>query len=90
MKTIFKSTVFASVAALALTACEGANENAMEDAGEENAEVVNDQAEAMEDADVITDDQADAVTDAAEDQADNMEAQGDAMDEGAAATTTAE
>jgi archaellum component FlaG (FlaF/FlaG flagellin family) len=91
MKTIFKTTVFAAAAALALTACEGANENAMEDAGEQNAEVVNEQAEAAEDAGQISDDQADAVTGAAEDQADNMEAQGDAMDEGAAAagaTTT--
>ena len=82
MKTIFKTTVFASMAALALTACEGANENAMEDAGEQNAEVVNEQAEAMEDAGTITDDQADAMTDRAEDRADNMEAVGEAMDEG--------
>lgn len=85
MKSIIKTTVLASFAALALTACEGANENAMEDAGEQNAEVVNEQAEAMEDAGQISDAQEDAITDQAEDRADAMEAQGEAMDEGAAA-----
>ncbi len=69
---------------LAVAACDGPKENAMEDAGEQNAEVVNEQAEAMEDAGAMTDEQADAVTDAAEDKADAMEEQGEAMDDGAA------
>ncbi|TMM48360.1 hypothetical protein [Qipengyuania marisflavi] len=83
MKSIFKTTMVASVAALGLSlaACDGPNENAMEDAGEQNAEVVSDQAEAMEDAGQITDAQEDAMTDAAEDKADAMEEQGEAMDE---------
>ena len=75
----------ATVLAFSVAACEGANENAMEDAGEQNAEVVNDQADAMEDAGVINDTQEDAMVDAAEDQADAMENQGEAMDEGAMA-----
>ncbi|GGD60490.1 hypothetical protein [Aurantiacibacter arachoides] len=84
-----KIIAFAAAATLGLglAACEGANENAMEDAGEQNAEVVSDQAEAMEDAGQITDAQEDAMTDAAEDQADAMEVQGEAMDEGTAVTT---
>lgn len=86
MKYIAKTAMISTVAAFGLTlaACDGANENAMEDAGEQQAEVVNDQAEAMEDAGKITDDQADAMTDAAEDKADAMEEQGEVMDEGAA------
>lgn len=82
--------MFATVAALGLglAACDGPKENAMEDAGEQNAEVVNEQAEAMEDAGTVTDAQADAMTDTAEDKADAMEETGEAMDEGAAADTT--
>lgn len=78
-----KFAALAPVAALGLTlaACDGPNENAMEDAGEQQAEVVNEQAEAMEDAGQITDAQEDAMTDAAEDKADAMEEQGEAMDE---------
>ena len=80
-----KLTIVASAAALSLgvAACDGPNENAMEDAGEQQAEVVNEQAEAMEDAGQITDAQEDAMTDAAEDKADAMEEQGEAMDEAA-------
>lgn len=69
---------------LAVAACDGPKEEAMEDAGEQNAEMVNEEAEAMEDAGTITDDQADAMTDAAEDKADAMEDAGEAMDEGTA------
>jgi hypothetical protein len=70
-----KLIAIASAAALGLgvAACDSAAENEAEDIGEENAEMVNEQAEAMEDAGTITDDQADAMTDAAEDQADAME-----------------
>jgi hypothetical protein len=66
-----KLIAIASAAALGLgvAACDSAAENEAEDIGEENAEMVNEQAEAMEDAGTITDDQADAMTDAAEDQA---------------------
>ena len=79
----------ATVLAFGVAACDGANENAMEDAGEQNAEVVNDQADAMEDAGVINDAQEDAMVDSAEDKADAMENQGEAMDNGAAAAPAA-
>lgn len=83
MKIIAKTAMFSGIAALGLglAACDGPKENAMEDAGEQNAEMVNDEAEAMEDAGTITDDQADAMTEAAEDKADAMEEVGEAMDE---------
>ncbi|WP_375289915.1 hypothetical protein [Qipengyuania sp.] len=88
MKTVFKTTMIAAALTFGLAACEGPNENAMEDAGEQNAEMVNDQAEAMEDAGAISDDQAEAMTENAEDKADAMEEQGEAMDEGATTTET--
>lgn len=81
MKTVFKTTAVAVALTLGLAACDGPQENAMEDAGEENAEVVNDQAEAMEDAGQLTDAEQEAMTDQAEDTADAMEEQGEAMDE---------
>lgn len=71
----------AAVLGLGVAACDGPNENAMEDAGEQQAEAVNQQAEAMEDANQITDEQADAMTEAAENRADRMEEQGEAVDE---------
>lgn len=83
MKTILKTSMLAAALSFGLAACEGPKENAMEDAGEAQAEAVNTQAEAAEDAGKITDEQADAVTDAAEDKADKMEAAGDAADEAA-------
>jgi hypothetical protein len=90
MKTVFKTSMLAAALSFGLVACDGANENAMEDAGEQQAEAVNEQAEAMEDAGQITDAQEDAMTDNAEDRADAMEETGEAMDDGAApaATTT--
>lgn len=86
MKFTSKHTAIFAAAALGLSlaACEGPNENAMEDAGEANAEAVADQAEAMEDNGQITDAQEDAMVDKAEDKADAMEAQGEAMDQGTA------
>ncbi|WP_120716726.1 hypothetical protein [Tsuneonella amylolytica] len=86
-----KLIALSSALALGLTvaACDGPQENAMEDAGEQNAEAVNDQAEAMEDAGQISDAQADAMTDQAEDKADAMEETGEAMDNGAAPAATA-
>jgi len=82
MKRVFKSAIFATVAAagLSLAACDGPQENAAEDAGEQNAEIVNDQAEAAADAGQITDAQADAMTDQAEDAADAAEEAGEAAD----------
>lgn len=82
MKRVFKSAIFATVAAagLSLAACDGPQENAAEDAGEQNAEIVNDQAEAAADAGQITDAQADAITDQAEDAADAAEEAGEAAD----------
>ena len=67
---------------LAVAACDGPREEAAEDTGEANAEAVNEQAEAMEDAGTMTDEQADAMTDTAEDKADAMEDAGEAADEG--------
>ena len=83
MKFTSKHTAFFAAAALGLSlaACEGPNENAMEDAGEQNAEMVDDKADAMEDAGQITDTQEDAMVDNAEDKADAMEAKGEAIDE---------
>lgn len=83
MKTVLKTTAIAAALTLGLAACDGPKENAMEDAGEQNAEMVNDQAEAAADAGQITDEQADAMTEKAEDKADAMEEKGEAMDEGA-------
>jgi hypothetical protein len=84
-----KLIAISSALALGLTvaACDGPQENAMEDAGEQNAEMVNEEAEAMEDAGTLTDDQADAMTDAAEDNADAMEETGEAADQAAGNTT---
>ncbi|WP_086606750.1 hypothetical protein [Erythrobacter donghaensis] len=75
------ATILAAALGLSLAACEGPNENAMEDAGEQNAEAVDDKADAMEDAGQITDAQEDAMVEKAEDKADAMEKQGEAMDE---------
>ncbi len=79
--TKYTATALIVAMGLSIAACEGPNENAMEDAGEQNAEMVDEQAEAMEDAGAITEGQEDAMTDAAEDKADAMEAEGEAMDE---------
>ena len=79
----------AAVLGLGVAACDGPNENAMEDAGEQQAEAINEEVDAMEDAGTMTDEQSDAITEQAEDQADAMEEQGEAMDEGTA-TDTAE
>jgi hypothetical protein len=85
MKKVFKSAILVSVAAagLSLAACDGPRENAAEDAGEQNAEAVTDQAEAAADAGQITDEQAQAATDQAEANADAMEKQGEAADKAA-------
>lgn len=84
MKFTAKTTATLAVAVLGLSlaACDGPKENAMEDAGEANAEAVADKADAMEDAGQITDAQEDAMVDKAEDKADAMEKQGEAMDNG--------
>lgn len=80
-----KAMLVASTAALGLglAACDGPKEDAMEDAGEQQAEAINEQVDAMEDAGTMTDAQSDAITDQAEDAADAMEEQGEAMDEAA-------
>lgn len=84
MKTVIKTSMLAAALSFGLVACDGPKENAMEDAGEQQAEAVNEQAEAMEDAGQITDAQEDAITDQAEDKADAMEEAGEAADQGAA------
>jgi hypothetical protein len=73
----------ALVLALGVAACDGPKENAAEDAGEQQAEVVNSQAESAADAGQITDAQADQAPSAAEAKADNMEKQGEAADNAA-------
>lgn len=83
MKTVIKTSMLAAALSFGVVACEGPKENAMEDAGEAQAEAVNEKAEAMEEAGQISDTQEDAMTDAAEDKADAMEAKGDAADEAA-------
>lgn len=87
MKTVIKTSMLAAALSFGVVACDGPNENAMEDAGEQQAEAVNEQAEAMEDAGQISDAQEDAMTDQAEDRADAMEEQGEAMDRGTATNT---
>ena len=78
-----KFIVIGSALALGLgvAACDGPKENAAEDAGEQQAEVVNDQAESAADTGKITDEQADTATSQAEAKADAMEKQGEAADE---------
>jgi hypothetical protein len=71
----------ALVLGLGVAACDGPQENAAEDAGEQQAEVVNDQAEAAADAGQITDEQAADATSQAEATADAMEEKGEAADE---------
>lgn len=75
------ATLITAALGLSLAACEGPNENAAEDAGEQNAEVVEEKADAMEDAGQITDTQEDAMVNSAEATADAMEAKGEATDE---------
>ena len=70
----------ALVLGLGVAACDGPKENAAEDAGEQQAEVVNSQAESAADAGQISDAQADQATSQAEDKADAMEKQGEAAD----------
>lgn len=82
MKFTMKTAMVASVAAmgLSLAACDSAAENEMED----NAEAMEDAADAeidqMEDTGAITDDQADAMEDNVEAEADAMEDAADDMD----------
>jgi hypothetical protein len=71
----------ALVLGLAVAACDGPQENSAEDAGEQQAEVVNDQAESAADAGQISDEQAEQATIQAEANADAMEEKGEAVDE---------
>lgn len=73
----------ALVLGLGVAACDGPKENAAEDKGEQQAEVVNSQAESAADAGKITDEQADQATSQAEAKADAMEKQGEAEDKAA-------
>lgn len=79
MKKII-ATASAAALGLALAACDSPAENAMED----QAEVVDEQAEAradaMEDAGTITDEQADAIEEQGEETKDAMEDAADTMD----------
>jgi hypothetical protein len=71
----------ALVLGMGVAACDGPKENSAEDAGEQQAEVVNDQAESAADAGKITEEQADTATSQAEAKADAMEEKGEAADE---------
>lgn len=75
MKAVFKSVMFASFATLGLglAACDSPAENAMED----QAEAIDEAAEA--DADAL-EDQADAIEEAGEETKDSMEEAADDMD----------
>jgi vacuolar-type H+-ATPase subunit H len=74
---------------LGLAACDSATENEVEDTAEQQAELVEEEADAMEDAGQITDEQADAMVEQAEEEADAMEeAAEDGTTTGAAADTT--
>lgn len=88
MKTVIKTSMLVAALSFGLAACDGPKENAMENAGEQQAEAVNTQAEAMQDAGKISDTQADAMTEHAENKADAMEKQGEAMDHGTPAPAT--
>lgn len=83
MKFTSKHTAFFAAAALGLSlaACEGPNEEAMEEQGDAMVEGVEAEADAMEDAGQITDGQEDAMVDGAEAEAEMMEAEGEAVDE---------
>ncbi|KPF64117.1 hypothetical protein [Porphyrobacter sp. AAP60] len=85
MKITFKHTATVMIAALGLSvaACDGPNEEAMEEQGDAMVEGVEAEADAMEDAGQITDAQEDAMVENAEDKADAMEDKGEAMDDGA-------
>ena len=84
MKITFKHTATVMIAALGLSvaACEGPNEEAMEEQGDAMVEGVEAEADALEDTGQITDAQEDAMVDNAEDKADAMEDKGEAMDDG--------
>ncbi len=83
MKFTSKHTAFFAAAALGLSlaACEGPNEEAMEEQGDAMVEGVEAEAEVMEDTGEITDGQEDAMVDGAEAEAEMMEAEGEAVDE---------
>ena len=92
MKSILKSAMFASVAAmgLSLAACDSAAENKMEDdtnatreAADEQADAIEDQADAVDGpAEDAMEDKAEAVDDAGEAKADAMEDAADKSDGG--------
>jgi hypothetical protein len=80
--TVKKLLMIGTALAFGLTvaACDGPKENAAEDAGEQQAEVVNEQAESAADAGQISDQQAADATSQAEATADAMEEKGEAAD----------
>lgn len=87
MKAVIKTSMLAAALSFGLVACDGPKENAMEDAGEAQAEAVNEQVEASEAAGTMTDEQSDAATNMAEDKADAMEQAGEAADQADGTTT---
>lgn len=82
MKSIFKTTMVASVAALSLglAGCDSAAENEMEDNAEEMEDASDARIDNMEDSGQITDDQGDMMEDNMEDKAEMMEEEADTMD----------
>ena len=77
-----KIVAFASAAALGLgvAACDSAAENEMEDQAEEMEDAADAEIDSMEDSGAITDDQADAMEDAVDEDAEAMEEAADEMD----------
>ena len=82
MKKIFKSSMMVSVAALGLglAACDGPQENAMEDQAEQMEDNRDAAVNEMEASGEITDEQADAMDDQTDAMEENMEEQADSMD----------
>ena len=75
------SVAAAAVLGLSVAACDGANEDAMEETGDEMVDATEAEADALEDSGAITDGEADAMVDEAEATADSMEETGEAVDD---------
>lgn len=81
MKSIFKTTIVVSAAALSLglAGCDSAAENEMEDQAEEMEDTSDVRIDNMEDSGAITDDQADTMEDNMDDKVEAVEEQADEM-----------
>jgi hypothetical protein len=80
MKSVIKTGAVAAVLTLGLAACDGPNEEAMSEAGEERAEIIEERTDELDEAGMITEEAQDEIIEQAENTADAMEEQGEAMD----------